>query len=374
MKKFLALLLALTCMVSITACKNNEADKKEEKKEDKYEVAVWEDYEDMPFMEFLEKGTASYYRQLYPEVEITGVSYEKGWENATSLTEDDVTKRHTPVTYIVELKTDDKTSGTLFFFMERKSKKLKAVSSYSCLGEEASDIADKTATEDFLDDFATALKYEERKGNISSDADEAQLIGEYFLDAYCDYDYETAESYMSGELPENVTVIYDTVEANKASNMNEATSLLGSIGLEFDTFKPQCDNVYNNIIDKLRDKTSYKDLKISGINGTYAITGKLTLPSKKSIPDPLANFDIKSFSASMMVKAIKNGYIDYSGNYEDGVTEQDLIDFVAKELVNSLNEDVDKTKITTEDIDITLTLSWIDGEWLITSFETNENN
>jgi len=149
---------------------------------------------------------------------------------------------------------------------------------------------------------------------------------------------------------------------------------LGSIGLEFDTFKPQCDNVYNNIIDKLRDKTSYKDLKISGINGTYAITGKLTLPSKKSIPDPLANFDIKSFSASMMVKAIKNGYIDYSGNYEDGVTEQDLIDFVAKELVNSLNEDVDKTKITTEDIDITLTLSWIDGEWLITSFETNENN
>lgn len=369
MKKLLALFLAFSFVLTVSSCKKEEEVKNEVKKEDKYEIATWEEYDQMPFMEFLEKGSAAYYKQVYSEVEITDVSYEKGWDKSTTLNKNDATKGTRPVTYIVEMTVDGKIDGNAFYFMERKGKIVKAVSSNFEIGEEMSEANDKNTTEDMLEDLASALKYEERKGDVSSDADEAQLTCEYFLDAYCDYDYVTAETYMSGTLPESVTTLNDAVETNKASDMEEVTTLLESIGLDFETYKTQFDGIYDNIIDKLGDKTSYKNLNITGINGIYTVTGKLTMPNKSSIPDPLADFDINSFSASMMVKAIKNGYIDYSGNFKEGITEQDLIDFVAKELVTSLNKKVDDAKIITQEKSVTITVSWTDDEWLVTSFE-----
>lgn len=152
MKKFLALLLALTCAVSLTSCGiGTMVDKKKiEQKRLNFKDAVWDGYSDVSFIEFIEEGLIASATIEGEEIEVDA-SYEEGWDEAEDLDEDDVSKDATPVTYIFETTGEsDSLSGKLYIFMEFEDDELEVAGGKAVVGD-MSLTSTKNEMEDELD-------------------------------------------------------------------------------------------------------------------------------------------------------------------------------------------------------------------------------
>jgi len=156
MKKLLSLLLALTCIVAVTACNKDEVKQKKNKvnpAKDEYELAVWDDYDKIPFMDLLKKGYNAQIENDSEDITFDNLYYEKGWDESENLDESDLSKGSEAVTYFVEMTNNSRNQfGAYYFFMELDGNTLKDVGVKIIIGEDEFEF-DEDRIEDILNEL-----------------------------------------------------------------------------------------------------------------------------------------------------------------------------------------------------------------------------
>ena len=111
LKRIIAMLLTLCTILAFAAC-GDKSEESSDKNKSNPEALVWEGYDSMPFLQFLEEGMKL---ETEGKASIT-VSCEKGWKTE-ELNEKDAKD---PYTYIVELVDNehDYYVQTYFFYMD----------------------------------------------------------------------------------------------------------------------------------------------------------------------------------------------------------------------------------------------------------------
>jgi len=112
MKKLISIILALACAVSLTACS-------EKKGNPLFENAAWEGYENMSFIDFVEKGLVKVYASGGNDCTVD-VTYEEGWSKAEKIDQTDIGEGNVAVTYIINVHSNNTKSLDMkfYFYME----------------------------------------------------------------------------------------------------------------------------------------------------------------------------------------------------------------------------------------------------------------
>jgi len=160
MKKILALLLALTFAVSLTACGIGQevGQKKSEKKEEtkveeidvkevNFEEVVWEKYDEMPLYDVVTNGLTNLVGEEY---EIS-VSFKDGWSDTTELNENDLEEGVSAVTMVIHMPYQD-----VNYFLEFDGTKF-VVAGSEWISGDIEEFADVESSVSLLDELVVAV-------------------------------------------------------------------------------------------------------------------------------------------------------------------------------------------------------------------------
>jgi len=123
------------------------------------------------------------------------------------------------------------------------------------------------------------------------------------------------------------------------------------------------------VVEKMTDNMSYTIVETEKDGKDYVVTVEMTMPDfdevNKSFEDTLKSSVSNQKMNELITKLFTNGTITASSS------QQEILDAVMPEVINLMIESVDDFKVDTETEEKELTISKIDGEWLINTKKSN---
>jgi len=184
--------------------------------------------------------------------------------------------------------------------------------------------------------------------------DAARDAAENFFDAFCDFDFEEAEKYFDGEIPSDVKGAYSMA----------LDEMLAGMPAEMSAYKSDFEDIFNDLIEKMKKSVSYKITDVEGDGDEYIVSVELTMPDMESV-------DFDSVMSSSMEEELMTLVMEYaeSGKITESMSEDEMMEIIMPELIKIIKNAFNDMDFETTTDSGEITVAEIDGEWLVTEMD-----